>query len=87
MVALLFCCYTLYISLAHFMCNISVGVMGRGGRWQHKAAFSTGEDMEQFFSFLSRFNVTTKNMSAAGTVLATKITSLHIYFALACSIG
>jgi hypothetical protein len=37
-----------------------------GGRWQNQAAASTGEDMEQLFSFMSRFNMTTKNMSAAG---------------------
>ena len=30
------------------------------------AAMGTGEEVEQLFSYLSRFNFTTKNMTAAG---------------------
>lgn len=37
-----------------------------GGRWQEGAAGGAGEEMEQLFSYLSRFNITTKYMSAAG---------------------
>ncbi len=37
-----------------------------GGRWQPNAAGGSGEEMEQLFSYLSRFNFTTKYMSAAG---------------------
>lgn len=38
------------------------------GRWQDGAAAAAGagEDMEQLFSYLSRWNSTTKNMSASG---------------------
>ena len=45
-----------------------------GGRWQEGSAASTGEDMEQLFSYLSRLNVTTKNMNAAGKTS----TALHV---------
>ena len=34
---------------------------------QDGSAGSTGEEMEQLFSYLSRLNLTTKNMTAAGT--------------------
>jgi hypothetical protein len=44
-----------------------------GGRWQNQAAASTGEDMEQLFSFMSRFNMTTKNMSAAGMIVLVQV--------------
>ena len=37
-----------------------------GGRYQEGAGLGTGEEMEQLFSYLSRLNSTTKNMSAAG---------------------
>ena len=40
-----------------------------GGRWQNGAANGAGEEMEQLFSYLSRFNLTTKYMSAAGIPL------------------
>ena len=33
-----------------------------GGRWHEGAAYSTGENMEQLFSNLSRHNITTKYM-------------------------
>eukprot|EP00795_Rhopilema_esculentum_P007371 gene7371-13111_t len=36
------------------------------GLYQEKAALSTGESMEQFFSCLARCGLTTKNMTAAG---------------------
>ncbi|XP_072041208.1 uncharacterized protein [Amphiura filiformis] len=36
-----------------------------GGRYQEDAGMGTGEEMEQLFSYLSRLNSTTKNMSAA----------------------
>ena len=36
-----------------------------GGRWQDGAAAGSGEDMELLFSYLSRLNLITKNMSAA----------------------
>ena len=36
----------------------------------------SGEDMEQLFSFLSRFNLTTKNMSAAGISVLFDIPSI-----------
>ena len=39
-----------------------------GGRWQDGAAGGSGEDMEQIFSYLSRWNFTTKTMTAAGRV-------------------
>lgn len=44
-----------------------------GGRWQNQAAASTGEDMEQLFSFMSRFNMTTKNMSAVGMIVLVQV--------------
>lgn len=34
------------------------------GRWQSGSAAGAGEDMEQIFSYLSRWNLTTKNMLA-----------------------
>ncbi|XP_064386631.1 uncharacterized protein LOC135335130 [Halichondria panicea] len=37
-----------------------------GGRWQPNSAAGAGEEMEQLFSYLSRFNLTTKYMNAAG---------------------
>ena len=37
-----------------------------GGRWQPNSAAGAGEEMEQLFSYLSRFNFTTKYMNAAG---------------------
>ncbi|XP_072022311.1 uncharacterized protein [Amphiura filiformis] len=37
-----------------------------GGRYQEGAGTGTGEEMEQFFSHLSRLGSTTKNMSMAG---------------------
>lgn len=33
-----------------------------GGRWQHGAGGGAGEDMEQFFSYMSRWGSSTKNM-------------------------
>ena len=39
-----------------------------GGRWQDGAAGGSGKDMEQIFSYLSRLNLTMKNMTAAGMV-------------------
>lgn len=38
-----------------------------GGRWQDGAAGSSGEDMEQLFSYLSRWGFPTKAMTAAST--------------------
>ena len=35
-------------------------------RWQDGATGGSGEDTEQIFSYLSRLNLTTKNMTAAG---------------------
>ena len=35
-----------------------------GGRWQDGAAAGSGEDMEQFFSYLSRWSSSTKSMLA-----------------------
>lgn len=37
-----------------------------GGRMQNGSAGSTGEEMEQLFSYMSRLNLTTKNVTAAG---------------------
>ena len=45
-----------------------------GGHWQEGSAASTREDMEQLFSYLSRLDVTTKNMNAAGKTS----TALHV---------
>ena len=36
------------------------------GRWIDGAAAGSGEEVEQLFSYLSRFNLTTKHMNAAG---------------------
>ncbi|GAQ86445.1 hypothetical protein KFL_002890120 [Klebsormidium nitens] len=36
-----------------------------GGRWQKGAGAGSGEDMELFFSYMSRFGLVTKNMGAA----------------------
>ncbi|XP_045614717.2 uncharacterized protein [Procambarus clarkii] len=33
-----------------------------GGRWQHGSGLTTGEETEQIFSYMSRYNSTTKNM-------------------------
>ena len=38
-----------------------------GGRWQDGAAGGSGEDMEQIFSYLSRWRFATKSMTAAST--------------------
>ncbi|XP_072023238.1 uncharacterized protein [Amphiura filiformis] len=48
-----------------------------GGRYQEDAGMGTGEEMEQLFSYLSRLNSTTKNMSAANRV--DTITE-HVFF-------
>ena len=37
-----------------------------GERWQPNLAAGAGEEMEPFFSYLSRFNFTTKYVNAAG---------------------
>jgi len=39
-----------------------------GGLYQEEAALSTGESMEQFFSYLAKCGLTTKNMSAAARI-------------------
>eukprot|EP00795_Rhopilema_esculentum_P006503 gene6503-11960_t len=39
-----------------------------GGLYQEKAALSTGESMEQFFSYLAKCGLTTKNMNAAARI-------------------
>ena len=44
-------------------CNVQVLW---GGRWQPNSAAGAGEEMEQLFSYLSRFNLITKYMNAAG---------------------
>nr|XP_045603522.1 uncharacterized protein LOC123761550 [Procambarus clarkii] len=36
-----------------------------GGRWQHGSGLTTGEETEQIFSYMSRYNSTTKNMLKA----------------------
>jgi len=36
-----------------------------GGRWQDGAAGGSGEDMEQLFSYMSRWGFATKTMTAA----------------------
>ena len=36
-----------------------------GGRWQDGAAGGSGEDMEQLFSYLSRWGFPTKYLTAA----------------------
>ena len=40
-----------------------------GGRWQDGAAGSSGEDMEQLFSYLSRWGFSTKTMTAASVYI------------------
>ena len=52
----------------------SVGFVGRS--LAATSCLSTGEDMEQLFSFLSQFNLTTKNMSAAGISVLFDIPSI-----------
>ena len=42
-----------------------MAVTGWGGRWQDGSAAAAGEELEQLFSYLSRFNITTKYMTAA----------------------
>eukprot|EP00794_Sanderia_malayensis_P002811 gene2811-biopygen2322 len=42
-------------------------LMVLGGTYQDAAALSTGESMEQFFSYLAKCGITTKNMNAADT--------------------
>ena len=37
-----------------------------GGSYQTNAALSTGESMEQFFSYFGKCGLTTKNMGASG---------------------
>ena len=37
------------------------------------AAGGTGEEMEQLFSYMSRLNQTTKNMTASGTICVISI--------------
>ena len=54
------CVFTGYIII-----HIHVQVLW-GGRWQPNSAAGAGEEMEQLFSYLSRFNLTTKYMNAAG---------------------
>ena len=41
-----------------------------GGRWQNGSAAAAGEEMEQLFSYLSRFNITTKSMTAASKMFS-----------------
>ncbi|XP_072038895.1 uncharacterized protein [Amphiura filiformis] len=48
-----------------------------GGRYQEDAGMGRGEEMEQIFSYLSRLNSMTKNVSAANRV--DTITE-HVFF-------
>jgi len=48
-----------------------------GGRWQNGAGAGAGEDMEQFFSYMSRWGSSTKNMIAACKIMCVCIYS-HI---------
>ena len=55
-----------------YMCtwsSISLIQILWGGRWQNGAAAGAGEDMEQLFSYMSRWSSTTKNMHAAGDIV------------------
>lgn len=45
---------------------------------QDGSATTTGEEMEQLFSYMSRLNITTKNMTAAGIP---HVHNLHYYMA------
>ena len=59
--------YTFYLVI--IVCTLD----SLGGRWQEGAAFGAGEDMEQLFSYLSRFNNTTKCMTASHAELLNNI--------------
>lgn len=45
---------------------------------QDGSAGTTGEEMEQLFSYLSRLNLTTKNMTAAGACCKSNIFQYHV---------
>ena len=61
-------CQVTVVVVSLWMCGATSIVLQIlwGGRWQPNAAGGAGEEMEQLFSYLSRFNLTTKYMSAAG---------------------
>ena len=43
-----------------------------GGRWHDETGAGSGEDMEQLFSYLSKWGFTTRNMLAYSKVIAVK---------------
>lgn len=51
-----------------------------GGRWQEGSGMTLGEEAEQVFAYLSRYNSTTKNMLKAGICLYGSSDQVFYYF-------
>lgn len=62
------CMYLHMYIYAYILCRCFIFCMSTkilwGGRWQDETGAGSGEDMEQLFSYLSKWGFTTRNMLA-----------------------